>query len=111
MGRTLAFVYGTISYLVFFVTFLYAIGFVGNPIVPKSIDSGERESFGLALLINVLLLGVFAVQHSVMARPAFKRWWTRSATNRAQYLCSAGESCPDFAFFAMSTDDRYSMEC
>ena len=73
----LAVLYGVGSYLLFVATLLYAIGFVGNVGVPKSIDSGAAGSVVGAVVVDVLLLGVFAMQHSVMARPAFKRWWTR----------------------------------
>jgi protein-S-isoprenylcysteine O-methyltransferase Ste14 len=77
MKRLGIFLYGLICYAVFFATFLYAIGFIGNLWVPKSMDSPREVGVMTALLIDLGLLALFAVQHSVMARPAFKRAWTR----------------------------------
>lgn len=75
--RVSIFAYGLVCYAVFFATFLYAIGFVGNLWVPKSMDGPPAAPFAQALLIDLALLALFAIQHSVMARPAFKRRWTR----------------------------------
>jgi len=77
MSRILSFAYGLVCYVVFFATFLYAIGFVAGVGVPKGIDSGAAGPLLPSLAVNAALLTLFAVQHSVMARPAFKAWWTR----------------------------------
>ncbi|MCU0546290.1 MAG: isoprenylcysteine carboxylmethyltransferase family protein [Oscillatoriaceae cyanobacterium Prado104] len=77
IARFTAFIYGLICYAIFSIAFLYACGFVGNFFVPRSIDSAPMISWQNALLINATLLGVFAIQHSVMARQSFKKWWTQ----------------------------------
>lgn len=77
MARYLALIYGALNYLGFLATFLYLVGFVGDFVVPRSIDHGPPTAVGWAIVIDVALVALFAVQHSVMARPAFKRWLTR----------------------------------
>ncbi len=77
MKRTLFFLYGVFCYLMFLGVFVYAIGFLGNILVPKSLDSAATSPLGEALLINTALLGLFALQHSIMARKGFKKMWTK----------------------------------
>jgi methanethiol S-methyltransferase len=92
MNRILTLAYGAVSYATFFLTFLYAIGFLGNVWVPKSLDSGLTSSLGTALLVDIGLLALFAVQHSLMARPAFKRLLTTvvsPAAERSTYVLTS----------------------
>lgn len=77
MTRVLALLHGVAGYAVFLATFLYAVGFVGGFGVPKAIDDGATGATGIAVLVNLGLLALFGLQHSVMARQGFKRWWTR----------------------------------
>ena len=92
MGRFIAFLYGLASYLFFFVTLLYAIGFVEGLLVPKTIDSGPVVPLTEALIVNLLLMSLFAIQHSVMARRQFKEWWTQfvpKSVERSTYVLFA----------------------
>jgi methanethiol S-methyltransferase len=77
MGRFIAFLYGLVAYVAFFGTILYAVGFVEGLFVPKTIDVGGEAPLAEALIVNLLLMSVFAIQHSVMARKPFKAWWTQ----------------------------------
>jgi protein-S-isoprenylcysteine O-methyltransferase Ste14 len=77
MAKFMAFLYGIVAYLAFAVTIVYAIGFVAGLVVPKTIDSGAVVPLTEAIVVNLLLMSLFAVQHSVMARPQFKKWWTQ----------------------------------
>ena len=92
MGGIASVLYGVMSYVLFLGTILYAIAFVGGLPAPKTIDSGPAGPLVPSLVINALLLGLFAIQHSVMARPAFKKWWTRfvpHAVERTTYVLLA----------------------
>lgn len=103
LGRVAALCYGIVAYLVFFLTFLYAMAFVGNWFVPKTIDSGAAGPVATALIINALLLSVFVVQHTIMARPAFKKWFAQfvpMAVERSTFvLLASGSLILVFAFW------------
>src|SRR3981189_3991884 len=88
-ARLLIMFYAIVSYAVFLVSFLYALGFFSNTLVPKSIDAGTPVNWSEAIVVNLLLLGIFAIQHSIMARPAFKQWWAKIlpvACQRSTYV-------------------------
>jgi protein-S-isoprenylcysteine O-methyltransferase Ste14 len=89
MARVIALLYGLIAYVAFAATIIYSIGFVTGLVVPKTIDSGPAGPPMQAIVINLLLMSLFAIQHSVMARPQFKKWWTRivpAAVERSTFV-------------------------
>ena len=91
-GRIAALLYGVGAYVVFFASFLYAVGFVWGLVVPKTIDSGDVVPGAVALIVDLVLMSVFALQHSIMARPQFKRWWTQyvpKSVERSTYVLLA----------------------
>ena len=89
LGRSLALLYGLASYAIFFATFLYTVGFVSGLPVPKDIDTGPLVPLPEAIIVDLLLMSVFAIQHSLMARKQFKRWWTQfvpKSVERSTYV-------------------------
>ena len=108
MKKSIFFLYGIISYIVFFIAFLYSIGFVGSLLVPKSINTGMESNFTESIIINLLLLSIFAIQHTIMARPAFKKWWTtiiNPAVERSTFVILTSLILL-LIFLAMETHDR-----
>lgn len=84
MKRFAIFAYGLVNYVIFLGVFLYFIGFLGNLLVPRAIDAEPTEPFWSAAAVNLALILIFGLQHSVMARPAFKQWWTRFVPHEAE---------------------------
>ena len=84
MSRVAIFVYGVASYLVFFAVFLYGIGFIGGFLTPTLLDGVPHASLSFSVAVDIALLAAFAIQHSGMARPAFKRWWTQAVPQEAE---------------------------
>jgi methanethiol S-methyltransferase len=102
MRRFVALTYGVVCYAIFFATFLYLVAFLGNLVVPRTIDSGTPGNVAVALAVNAGLLLLFGVQHSIMARPRFKAWWTRTIpkpVERSTYVL-ASSACL-IALFAL----------
>jgi methanethiol S-methyltransferase len=92
MGKLAAFLYGIVAYLVFAIVIMYSLGFVSGLVVPKTIDSGPVGPLVESIVINLVLLTIFALQHSVMARPQFKTWWTTivpKSVERSTYVLLA----------------------